>query len=159
MLGGKRGDKGGHLAGGAQEHVVVQRWKDRTAHSGGHAAEGMGVRAGGKGGVQEDVGDELDREVRPDVWGEGRWGGRGGMWVLNEGGFVPQGRGGGLPGQRAPLRGYALGGGGSLTMIRRRPVDGDHGFVVRRMDMEGGKLRTGDAECVVHEDGRNLRVE
>jgi hypothetical protein len=51
LLGGEGGDKSGHLAGGAEEHVVVQRWEDRAAHGGGHEAEGVGVRAGGKGGV------------------------------------------------------------------------------------------------------------
>ena len=51
LLGGEWRDKGGHLAGRTEEHIVVERWEDRTAHGGGHEAEGMGVRAGCKGGV------------------------------------------------------------------------------------------------------------
>lgn len=40
-------------------------------------------------------------------------------------------------------------------MIRREPVDGDHGFVVRRMDME--KALRG-ATQVTHEDRRNPKL-
>ena len=46
-------------------------------------------------------------------------------------------------------------------MIRREPVDGDHGFAVRRMDMEGGKLRAGDGVCDPRgpsELGRRIKV-
>jgi hypothetical protein len=43
----------------------------------------------------------------------------------------------------------------SLSMIRREPVDGDHGFVVRRMDME--KALRG-ATQVTHEDRRNPKL-
>ena len=65
---------------------------------------------------------------------------------------MPQGRGRGLPSKRARLRDYTFSGGGNFAMmIRREPVEGDHGFVARRMDMEE-KLRYGDpSRSRVHE--------
>jgi len=51
LLGGERGDKGRYLAGGAEEHVVIESGENRAADGGGHEAEGMGVRAGCKGSI------------------------------------------------------------------------------------------------------------
>ena len=76
MLGSKWGDKCWHLAGRAEEHIVIQSREDRAAHCRGHEAEGMGIRAGCKGGVEKDLRDELDWEHGPDGWGEWEWWGR-----------------------------------------------------------------------------------